>query len=67
MDGRSAGPRDLIQRPQAYSQSQAELQTAEGAVHFASSDIANLWAGFFDGAIESAFRTAREVSADLRR
>jgi monoamine oxidase len=57
----------LIQRPQAYSQSQSELQTAEGAVHFASSDIANLWAGFFDGAIESAFRTAREVSADLRR
>jgi monoamine oxidase len=31
-------------------------------VHLASGDIANLWAGFFDGAIESGTRVAREVA-----
>ncbi|WP_031470241.1 flavin monoamine oxidase family protein, partial [Sciscionella sediminilitoris] len=56
----------LIQRPGAYSASQAELQRPEGTVRLASSDIANLWAGFFDGAIESGLRTAREIAAELR-
>ncbi|MCY1159523.1 MAG: amino acid oxidase [Citricoccus sp.] len=55
----------LIQRPNAYTTGQAELQRPEGAVHLASSDIANLWAGFFDGAIESGTRVAREVAAAL--
>lgn len=56
----------LIHRPGAYTRSQAEMQRPEGALHFASGDIANLWAGFFDGAIESGLRTAREVAASLR-
>lgn len=56
----------LIHRPGAYTRSQAEMQRAEGALHFASGDIANLWAGFFDGAIESALRTSREVDSSLR-
>ncbi|SEF20619.1 Flavin containing amine oxidoreductase [Amycolatopsis pretoriensis] len=56
----------LIQRPGAYSASQAELQRPEGTVRLAGSDLANLWAGFFDGAIESGLRTAREVTAELR-
>lgn len=55
----------LIQRPQAYTTGQTELQRSEGAVHLASADIANLWAGFFDGAIESGARVAREVAAAL--
>lgn len=55
----------LIHRPEAYTQSQAELQRPEGNLHLAGADIANLWAGFFDGAIESGLRTAREVAATL--
>ncbi|NQD41483.1 FAD-dependent oxidoreductase [Glutamicibacter halophytocola] len=57
----------LINRPLAYTQSQAELQRPEGNLHLAGADIANLWAGFFDGAIESGLRVAREVSQDLYR
>ena len=34
-------------------------------LHFAGSDVANLWAGFFDGAIETALRAAREVTSEL--
>lgn len=55
----------MIQRPEQYTKYQSEMQRAEGRLHFASSDIANLWAGFFDGAIESALSTAREVKAAL--
>ncbi|MFC5931240.1 FAD-dependent oxidoreductase [Cryobacterium melibiosiphilum] len=55
----------MIQRPGAYTRSQAELQRNEDSLYFASSDIANLWAGFFDGAIESGLRTAREVHTSL--
>jgi len=36
-------------------------------VHFASSDNANLWGGFVDGAIESGLREARLVAAELIR
>ena len=55
----------LIQRAGAYSRSQEELRRPEGALHFASGDIANLWAGFFDGAIESGLETARNVNKEL--
>ncbi|MGQ3383175.1 flavin monoamine oxidase family protein [Glutamicibacter sp. TV12E] len=57
----------LIHRPEAYTQSQAELQRPEGNLHLAGADIANLWAGFFDGAIESGLRVAREVSEELNQ
>lgn len=56
----------MIQRPNEYTKSQAELQRHEGNIYLASSDIANIWAGFFDGAIESAMIAAREVAASLR-
>lgn len=52
----------LIHRPNAYTRGQTELQRPEGRLHLAGGDIANLWAGFFDGAIESGLRVAREVS-----
>lgn len=55
----------LIQRPGQYSRGQAELQRPEGDLHFASADIANIWAGFFDGAIESGMSTARRVHEEL--
>ena len=56
----------LIQRPDAYTTGQAELRRPEGAVYLAGTDVANLWGGFFDGAIESGLRVAREVTTDLR-
>lgn len=56
----------LIQRPGAYTRSQAELQRNEDSLYFASGDIANLWAGFFDGAIESGLITAREIDRSLQ-
>jgi monoamine oxidase len=34
-------------------------------VHLAGGDYANLWAGFFDGAIESGLTVAREVANEL--
>jgi monoamine oxidase len=36
-------------------------------VHFATTDNANLWGGFIDGAIESGLREARRVAEALER
>jgi monoamine oxidase len=55
----------LIHRPEAYTRSQTELRRPEGRLHLAGADIANLWGGFFDGAIESGLTVAREVAAAL--
>ncbi|HKU10006.1 MAG TPA: FAD-dependent oxidoreductase, partial [Sinomonas sp.] len=55
-----------IQRPGQLTRYHAEQQASEGALHFASSDIANIWAGFFDGAIESGLRASREIHAELK-
>lgn len=40
-------------------------QAPFGAVHFATSDTANLWPGFIDGAIESGLRAARRVAREI--
>ncbi len=45
-----------IHRPGWYSRYHAEMQRPEGAVLLAGSDLANGWAGFIDGAIESGLR-----------
>jgi monoamine oxidase len=55
----------LMNRPNQVTRYLAAQQASEGVLHFASSDIANLWAGFIDGAIESALRTAREITRAL--
>jgi monoamine oxidase len=39
------------------------MQAPEGRVVLAGSDLANGWAGFIDGAIESGFRAARRALA----
>ncbi|WP_129656878.1 flavin monoamine oxidase family protein [Rothia halotolerans] len=52
----------LIQRPGQFTKYHAAQQRAEGRLHFASGDHANIWAGFIDGAIESGLRAVREVS-----
>jgi len=54
-----------IQRPGQFTTYHAAQQASEGALHFASGDIANIWAGFFDGAIESGLRAAREIHAEV--
>jgi monoamine oxidase len=56
----------LVQRPGQLTKYHAAQQTSEGALHFASGDIANLWAGFFDGAIESGLLAGRNIDAELR-
>jgi monoamine oxidase len=55
----------LMHRPRQLTRYLAGQQLAEGVLHFASSDIANLWPGFIDGAIESALRTSREINLAL--
>lgn len=55
-----------IQRPGQLTKYHAEQQASEGALHFASGDIANIWAGFFDGAIESGLRAARNIHTELK-
>jgi monoamine oxidase len=57
----------MTHRPGQLTRDLAGLQRPAGVVHFASSDNANLWGGFVDGAIESGLREARLVAAELRR
>lgn len=66
MDDEYAGETWQIQRPGQLTKYHAAQQASEGALHFASGDIANIWAGFFDGAIESGLRTARNINSELQ-
>jgi monoamine oxidase len=56
-----------IQRPGQLTKYHREQQASEGALHFASGDIANIWAGFFDGAVESGLRAGRNVHEELNQ
>jgi len=55
-----------IHRPGWYEHHHAAMRRAEGPVVFAGSDLADGWAGFIDGAIESGLR-AGAAAADLSR
>jgi monoamine oxidase len=55
----------LIQRPKQLTRYLADQRATEGVLHFAGGDIANLWAGFIDGAVETALRAARDVVQEL--
>ncbi|MGK0721965.1 flavin monoamine oxidase family protein [Leucobacter sp. W1478] len=55
----------MTHRPGALTRDLAELQQPAGLVHFATTDIADLWGGFIDGAIESGLREAHRVKAAL--
>jgi len=48
-----------IHRPGWYAHHHAEMRRPEGRVQLSGSDIANGWAGFIDGAIESGLRAGR--------
>jgi monoamine oxidase len=52
-----------IHRPGWYEHHHAAMQQPDGRVLFAGSDIANGWAGFIDGAIESGLRTGARAAA----
>lgn len=52
-------------RPGQLTGALEQLQQPEGRVRLAGSDYANGWAGFIDGAIESAKTNARRVMARL--
>jgi monoamine oxidase len=55
----------MMNRPNQVTRYLTAQQASEGVLHFAGSDIANLWAGFIDGAIETALRAAREITTEL--
>jgi pseudooxynicotine oxidase len=55
-----------IHRPGWYEHHHAAMRRAEPGLIFAGSDLADGWAGFIDGAIESGLR-AGAVAADLSR
>ena len=48
-----------VHKPGWYTRFHAAMQEPEGRVILASADIANGWAGFMDGAIESGIRAGR--------
>jgi len=52
-----------IHRPGWYEHHHAQMQLPEGRVLLAGSDLANGWAGFIDGAIESGLRAGAWASA----
>ncbi|MDA3147445.1 FAD-dependent oxidoreductase [Leucobacter sp. UCMA 4100] len=56
----------MTHRPGQLTRDLAELQQPHGDVFFATTDNANLWGGFIDGAIESGLREARRVADRLR-
>lgn len=51
----------LINKPGQLSRDLEELQQSFGLVRFATTDNANLWGGFIDGAIESGLREAARL------
>lgn len=54
-----------MQQPGQLTTYLAALQQPIGVVRLACSDIANGWAGFIDGAIESGLRAARDAECSL--
>jgi monoamine oxidase len=55
-----------IHKPGWYEHHHATMQRAEGRVVLAGSDLANGWAGFIDGAIESGLRAGPRAAALAR-
>ncbi|MGH2877089.1 MAG: flavin monoamine oxidase family protein [Solirubrobacteraceae bacterium] len=52
-----------IHRPGWYEHHHAEMRRAESGILFAGSDLADGWAGFIDGAIESGLRAGAAAAA----
>ena len=56
-----------IHPPGWYTRHHAEMRRPEGRVILAGSDLANGWAGFIDGAIESGLEAGARALVNLRR
>ena len=56
----------MTHRPGQLTRDLDKLREPAGDVHFATTDNANLWGGFIDGAIESGLREARRIIGVLR-
>jgi pseudooxynicotine oxidase len=56
-----------IHRPGWYEHFHRAMQEPEGRVVLAGSDLANGWAGFIDGAIETGLRAGRAAAARAER
>jgi monoamine oxidase len=52
-----------IHRPGWYEHHHAAMRRPDGRVLLAGSDLANGWAGFIDGAIESGLRAGAQAAA----
>jgi monoamine oxidase len=61
-----AGGTWAIHRPGWYTTHHAEMQRPEGRIVLAGSDLANGWAGFIDGAIESGLRAGAWAARVVR-
>lgn len=55
----------MTHRPGQLTRDHGELRKPHGLVHFGTTDNANLWAGFIDGAIESGLREAKRIREEL--
>jgi hypothetical protein len=55
-----------IHRPGWYTRHHAEMRRPEGRILLAGSDLANGWAGFIDGAIESGLEAGAWAVLNLR-
>lgn len=51
----------MTHRPGQLTRDLIELQQPHGVLHFATTDNADLWGGFIDGAIEAGLREARRI------
>lgn len=56
----------LIHRPHQFTSYLEAQQSNTGVLYFASSDYANIWPGFIDGAIESGLRVSRKIIIESR-
>ena len=54
-----------IHRPGWYEHHHAAMRRGEPGLLFAGSDLADGWAGFIDGAIESGLRAGAQAAADV--
>lgn len=61
-----AGNTWMTHRPHQLTKYLKSMQKPHGSVHFATTDNANLWGGFIDGAIESGLREARRIKLALK-
>ncbi|MGW8379813.1 NAD(P)/FAD-dependent oxidoreductase [Streptomyces sp. ODS28] len=57
-----AGETWMMHRPGQLTSYLRGMQRSEGVLHFASSDNADLWGGFVDGAIERGLRVSRDIA-----